>query len=77
MLALLPGRPLADRDAMIRFVRLIAPHEDLRKALQECRKTRSLNPLRERRKSLETRPNAGPELDAMRKLGEMLQLKPE
>jgi hypothetical protein len=77
MLALLPGRPLANRDAMIGFIRLIAPHEPLRKALQECHKNRSLKPLRDYRRSLTARRDAGPELEALRTLEEMLELKPE
>lgn len=74
MLGLLPGQPLANRDSMIRFVRLIAPHEALRKALQACHEAKSLKPLSEYRKSLTTRPNSRAELEAFTKLKDMLKL---
>lgn len=77
MLALLPGQPLAGRDAMIRFVRLVAPHEALRKALQACHEVRSLKPLSEYQKSLANRPNARAEAEAFTKLKDMLKIELE
>jgi hypothetical protein len=74
MHALLPGRPLAGREALLEFVTLVEGKEALLKVLQECRRQKDVKPLLDYRRKLAAANNLSPERKAAEKLLRLLKL---
>jgi hypothetical protein len=73
---LLQNQPLAERETMLQFVALVADREPLRKALQECRKRKSVVPLYDYAKSIG--PAKGDdEVQTVSRLLKLLRLPPQ